>query len=55
MSLCRGYIAPEVMDTGKVTVKSNMYSLGVLIIEIATGDRCPSDESSGRSYIENVR
>ena len=44
----RGYIAPEVMDTGKVTVKSNMYSLGVLIIEIATGDRCPCDESSGR-------
>ncbi|XP_073354523.1 uncharacterized protein [Aegilops tauschii subsp. strangulata] len=50
----RGYIAPEVMGTGEATIRSNIYSLGVLIIEIATGDRCPSDESSGRSYIENA-
>uniref|UniRef100_A0ACD6A339 Uncharacterized protein n=2 Tax=Avena sativa TaxID=4498 RepID=A0ACD6A339_AVESA len=50
----RGYIAPEVMDTGKVTIKSNIYSVGVLIIEIAIGNKCPNDESSGRSYIDNV-
>ncbi|XP_045085284.2 uncharacterized protein [Aegilops tauschii subsp. strangulata] len=50
----RRYIAPEVMDTGKVTIKSNIYSLGVLIIEIATGGMCPSNESSSQSYIENA-
>jgi len=29
--------------------------LGVLILEIVTGEKCPHHEVSGRDYIEMVR
>lgn len=32
---CRGYLAPEFYG-GKITFKSDIYSLGVIIIEILT-------------------
>ncbi|KAF7069201.1 hypothetical protein CFC21_074864 [Triticum aestivum] len=50
----RCYIAPESMDNGKITLKSNVYSLGVMILEISTRDKCRNEESSSRSYINNV-
>ncbi|CAK9180927.1 unnamed protein product [Ilex paraguariensis] len=32
-----GYIGPEYARTSKVNVKSNIYSLGVVLLELATG------------------
>lgn len=33
----RGYIAPEYHYRGEISVKSDIFSLGVLILEIVTG------------------
>jgi serine/threonine protein kinase len=35
----QGYCAPEYAATGKLTVKSDIYSFGVAILEIVTGRR----------------
>lgn len=37
-----GYMAPEFFGRGNITFKSDIYSLGIIIIEILTGDKgCP--------------
>ena len=57
MLSCSGYMAPETTrDKSEITPKSDIYSLGVLILEIVTGEKCrPRHEESGRNYIEMVR
>ncbi|KAM3259891.1 hypothetical protein ACQJBY_051276 [Aegilops geniculata] len=43
--LSRGYIAPELYDGEKITIQSDIYSLGIIIIEILTGRKgCPDVE-----------
>lgn len=37
--LCRGYIAPERMDSTKITIYSDIFSLGVVILKILFGGR----------------
>ncbi|KAM3277732.1 hypothetical protein ACQJBY_045558 [Aegilops geniculata] len=40
-----GYIAPELYDGEKITIQSDIYSLGIIIIEILTGRKgCPDIE-----------
>lgn len=39
---CRGYLAPEYAIRGQVTRKSDIYSFGVLLLEIVSG-RCNTD------------
>jgi len=39
MSSCRGYSAPEYVLEGKSSSKSDIYSLGVIIIEVVTGSK----------------
>ncbi|KAF8650859.1 hypothetical protein HU200_063767 [Digitaria exilis] len=34
-----GYMAPEYYSTGVMTYKSDIYSLGVMIMEILTGEK----------------
>ena len=34
---CRGYMAPEYLDDGEITVKSDIYSLGVIIRHLVKG------------------
>ena len=55
--LCSGYMAPEYLHKGIITKKSDIFSLGVIVIEIITGRR-DSPDSTGMSmpdFIENVR
>ncbi|KAK1399204.1 putative ATP binding protein [Heracleum sosnowskyi] len=39
-----GYLAPEYFDTGRATVKGDVYSYGVVLLELLTGRR-PNDET----------
>ncbi|XP_054811605.1 receptor-like serine/threonine-protein kinase At1g78530 [Prosopis cineraria] len=39
-----GYLAPEYFDTGRATFKGDVYSYGVVLLELLTG-RKPSDET----------
>lgn len=39
-SNCRGYMAPEYAIHGHLTEKADVYSFGVLTLEIVTGQRC---------------
>lgn len=58
MLSCSGYMAPETVcdaKSSKITPKSDIYSLGVLILEIVTGEKCPDNEYSGQRYIEKVK
>lgn len=35
--MCRGYLAPEYAMLGQLTKKADVYSFGVLILEIISG------------------
>ena len=37
--LCRGYIAPEYALNGQVSVKSDVFSFGLLMLEVISGRR----------------
>uniref|UniRef100_A0ACD5Z422 Uncharacterized protein n=2 Tax=Avena sativa TaxID=4498 RepID=A0ACD5Z422_AVESA len=52
-----GYIAPEYRYSGQVSLQADIYSLGILIMEITTGEKNISNDKDlpGMQYIENVR
>ncbi|KQJ88893.1 hypothetical protein BRADI_4g21970v3, partial [Brachypodium distachyon] len=51
-----GYIAPEYLYRGEISNKSDIFSLGLLILETTTGEKnCPSKEPSAEQFIKNVR
>ncbi|KAF7033623.1 hypothetical protein CFC21_044710 [Triticum aestivum] len=41
-----GYTAPEYIDKGKMSVKYDVYSLGIIIIELVTGHRSIPDSNN---------
>ncbi|KAL6599517.1 hypothetical protein ACP70R_045654 [Stipagrostis hirtigluma subsp. patula] len=51
-----GYMAPEYLMNGLISTKSDIFSLGVIIIELMTGSRDypQSSEASFGHFIENV-
>ncbi|XP_022965636.1 probable inactive receptor kinase At2g26730 [Cucurbita maxima] len=49
-----GYRAPEVLETRKVTFKSDVYSYGVLLLELLTG-KAPNQQSLGEDGIDLPR
>jgi serine/threonine protein kinase len=42
---CRRYTAPEYIHSGEMSVKYDMYCLGVIIIELVTGSRSIPDSN----------
>ena len=52
----RGYMAPEYLHRGEISWQCDIYSLGVLIIEITTREKnyCNDNDKSGREYISSV-
>uniref|UniRef100_A0A0E0BGY3 Protein kinase domain-containing protein n=1 Tax=Oryza glumipatula TaxID=40148 RepID=A0A0E0BGY3_9ORYZ len=52
-----GYIAPEYRYSGEISTESDIFSLGVLIIEIVTGLKVDtsSQDVTSKGFIENVR
>jgi serine/threonine protein kinase len=55
----RQYIAPEYLQKGEISSRADMYNLGVLILEIVTGEKMsPQNEEnlySATLYADNVR
>ncbi|KAJ9177469.1 hypothetical protein P3X46_012685 [Hevea brasiliensis] len=49
-----GYLAPEYISTGRASKESDIYSFGVVALEIATGKKAvgPLDENSGKKLVE---
>lgn len=54
---CRGYKPPEFIDKQVISIKSDIYSLGIIIIEIMTGTKYDkySEFSSSQEFIQHVR
>ncbi|MCO5558193.1 hypothetical protein L7F22_011772 [Adiantum nelumboides] len=46
-----GYVAPEVLHTGRVTEKADVYSFGILALEVACGRRAIDPYSSTYSRL----
>ncbi|KAG2556874.1 hypothetical protein PVAP13_8NG173301 [Panicum virgatum] len=51
-----GYMAPEYLYRGEISTMSDIYSLGMLILEITTGEKnCGySEDRSARNFVTNV-
>ncbi|KAL6190408.1 hypothetical protein ACLB2K_036806 [Fragaria x ananassa] len=49
-----GYMAPEYVTRGKLTEKADVYSFGVLVIEIISGKRINSFASNSASILQTV-
>lgn len=52
----RGYMAPEYIDKGLISAKADIFSLGVIIMELMTGSRdYPwGSEADSRHFVETV-
>jgi serine/threonine protein kinase len=49
-----GYMAPEYLYRGEISAQSDIYSLGLVIIEITTGEQNPRDQPSARNFVDKV-
>ena len=50
----RGYMAPEYIIHGKLTEKADVYSFGVLVIEVIIGKRNNSFSQDSGSILQMV-
>lgn len=50
---CRGYCAPEYQYHGKMSLKSDIYSLGVIMLELVTGSKEDPDIANVSLTIQN--
>jgi serine/threonine protein kinase len=55
MFSCSGYMAPEYIDLGMLTKESDIYSLGVILMEILTGHRKHPENTTAVEFREVVR
>lgn len=51
---CSGYMAPEYVVRGKLTEKADVYSFGVLLIEVICGRRNNAFSESPFSILQTV-
>jgi len=51
---CRGYMAPEYLIRGQLTDKADVYSFGVLVLEILGGKRCNAFVENSGSLLQTV-
>jgi hypothetical protein len=54
MTLCRGYMAPEYAIRGQLTEKADVFSFGVLLLEIISGRKNKSLPQHMEFLIEAV-
>lgn len=52
--ICRGYMAPEYVVRGKLTEKADVYSFGVLVIEVVCGKRNNAFSQDSHSILQRV-
>ncbi|XP_066339703.1 receptor like protein kinase S.2-like isoform X3 [Miscanthus floridulus] len=53
-----GYMAPEYLYRGEISTMSDIYSLGMLIMEITTRENCAvydSEDKAARKFVDNVQ
>jgi len=57
MIRCSGYMPPEYVDSGFVSKKFDVFSLGVIIIKLLDGNlgRTRSSQMSTEQYVQHVR
>jgi serine/threonine protein kinase len=55
--LSRGYMAPEYLYRGEISTRSDIYSLGLVIMEIITGKNSSSSDKdmSARDFVDKAR
>lgn len=46
-----GYLAPEYAEYGKVSTKIDVYSFGVILLQLITGMRTTDQRLEGRSLV----
>ncbi|KAF8730689.1 hypothetical protein HU200_016548 [Digitaria exilis] len=53
----KGYMAPEYLYRGEISARSDIYSLGIVIMEITTGEMNSSSDKdmSARDFIDKAR
>ncbi|CAO2143824.1 unnamed protein product [Urochloa humidicola] len=51
-----GYMSPEYLYRGEISIMSDIYCLGMLILEITTGEKncANSDDRAARQFVDNV-
>lgn len=52
---CRGYMAPEYLVKGQLTEKADVYSFGVLVLEILSGRKNSVFGQASGSVLQSVR
>lgn len=57
MRACSGYMSPEYAYSGRVSTKSDMFSFGVIVLEIVTGRRnnSPCEDANTEYLLSYVR
>lgn len=50
-----GYAAPECVQSSKLTAKTDVYSLGMVFLELITGQKVTDKITGGKTLIEWVR